>query len=124
MRFLPRKLLTAGLLAIYGGIAVLGYGLHEFAPAHHHGAVAEFVCHGDCGGHAHQHLATSGKSLTSSHECEICVFLDQLRSERPMLTAEVVWQHHVAAVYAATPRIIFQATPGLHVPRGPPILIG
>ena len=46
MRSLPRKLLTAGLLAIYGGIAVLGYGLHELSPpGHHHGPAASSVCH-------------------------------------------------------------------------------
>jgi hypothetical protein len=38
--------------------------------------------------------------------------------------AEVVWQYQVAAVNVETPRILNQATPGLHAPRGPPILLG
>jgi hypothetical protein len=129
MPSLPRKLLTAGLLAMYGGIAVLGYGLHELAPGHHHAATVDHLahdhCHGDCDGHAHEHSTTdSGRSLSSSHECEICIFLEQMRCERPTLTAEIVWQYQVAAVSVETPRIISQALPGLHTPRGPPIQIG
>lgn len=130
MPSLPRKLLTTGLLALYGGIAVLGYALHDLAPGHSHGASGECVAHdhshGACHSHSHNHAASSpsGKSISSSHECEICVFLDQIRSERPTSTAEVVWHHHVAAVVVQTPRIISQAIPGLHAPRGPPVFVG
>jgi len=134
MPSLPRKLLTAGLLAIYGGIAVLGYGLHELAPGHHHGPAGECVAHdhdhdhGDCSDdvcHSHDHaVSPSGKSISDSHECEICVFLDQIRSERPTLAADVVWYYQVAAVGVETPHILSQAVPGLHAPRGPPNQIG
>jgi hypothetical protein len=129
MRSFPRKLLTAGLLALYGGIAVLGYGLHDLAPGHVHGAAGEHVAHdhdhGACESHSHHHAAIpTGKSLTSSHECEICIFLSQMRSERPTFSAEVVWQFQVAAVAVETPCIVSQAICGLHAPRGPPIQIG
>jgi hypothetical protein len=134
MRSLPRKLLTAGLLALYGGIALLGYGLHDLAPGHVHGAAGECVAHdhdhgdhshGACESHSHHHAAIpTGKSLTSSHECEICIFLQQMRSERPTLTAEFVWQHLFAAVTIETPRIVLLAVPGLHAPRGPPMQFG
>ena len=129
MRSFPRKLLTAGLLALYGGIAVLGYGLHDLAPGHVHGAAGEHVAHdhdhGACESHSHHHAAIpTCKSLTSSHECEICIFLSQMRSERPTFSAEVVWQFQVAKVGIETPHILSQAIPGLHAPRGPPIQIG
>jgi hypothetical protein len=135
MRSFPRKLLTAGLLAIYGGIAVLGYGLHDLAPGQVHSAAGEHVAHdhghgdhshGAGDGHSHSHAASSpsGKSISDSHECEICIFLSQMRSERPTFSAEVVWQFQVAAVAVETPCIVSQAICGLHAPRGPPIQIG
>jgi hypothetical protein len=135
MPSLLRKLLTAGLLAIYSGIAVLGYGLHELAPGHHHGPAGECLAHdhghgghghGACESHSHSHAASSpcGESISDSHECEICVFLAQIRSERPTLATEIVWQYQVAAVDVETPRILSQAIPGLHAPRGPPNQIG
>jgi hypothetical protein len=135
MRTLPRKLLTAGLLAIYGGIAVVGYGLHDLAPGHHHGPAGECMAH-DHGHDGHSHDACDsllhrraasspcGESISDSHECEICLFLAQIRSERPTLAAEVVWQFQVAAVTVDTPHILSQAVAGLHAPRGPPILVG
>ena len=121
MRRIPHQLVTGVLLAIYGGIAVLGYGLHELVPEdahhHHHGLAA---VHQDAGPTA---FRTSG-SVVDDHDCAICVFLDQARSDRPQVAASIIWQHLVAAIEVVVPRITSQATPIFHAPRGPPAFIG
>ena len=133
MLFFSRKLLTAGLAAYYGGIALLGYGLHELSPAHNHGASGTVVTHAHshshCVGHSHRHThapktpAPGVPGISDSHECEICVFLDQLRGERPQLAVAIHWQHFTVEVVSSTPEDFSQAILGLHSPRGPPGLI-
>lgn len=126
MRNLGRKLLTATLTALYGGIALLGYGLHELAPHHHHHPAAPAHSHAGCT-HAHHHRhapppATPG--FSDSHECEVCAFLDQHQSDRPQLAVEVAWQPTITAVAAATPQFSPITSIGLAAPRGPPALAG
>jgi hypothetical protein len=129
MRYLPQKLMTLGLLAVYGSIAVLGHGLHEFSSAHHH---HHHVAAGQCAGHQHDHChghsraaaPAAQNSLADSHDCEICVFLDQIRSDQPQLCAEIDWQPFAVDVPCAAPRNHSQAPAGLHVARGPPALFG
>ena len=90
MRRIPHQLVTGLLLAIYGGIAVLGYGLHELAPDdahhHHHGLAA---AHQEPGPLAFR----SGGSVDDDHDCDICAFLDQARSDRPQVATSIIWQH-------------------------------
>jgi hypothetical protein len=136
MRIIGRKLLTAGLVALYGGISLLGYGLHELAPAHHHHAELGHSAHAcqHCSGHEHcdpaanddlaAESAAIGNAAHDSHECEICVFLAQMRSEQPLVVAEIAWQHFVADAVIVAPRIASQTILGLHIPRGPPTLVG
>jgi len=120
------------LLSLYGGVALLGYGLHELSAVdhHHHGHTAHAGPHhhhhdGPCSKHHHhQALADSLAWLGPVHDCPVCEFLDQVRSERPAVIAGVVWQHFVAAVSVTTPRFSAEPILGLHVPRGPPVLAG
>ena len=134
MRRFGRKLLTVGLVALYGGISLLGYGLHELAPAHHHGSLSQVAahdhchgdhCHGDHADHDDRHgPATTSATLCDSHECDVCVFLAQMRSERPLVVAGVGWQYFVGDAVIVAPRIASQTILGLHIPRGPPTLVG
>ena len=121
MRRIPHQLVTGLLLAIYGGIAVLGYGLHELAPEdahHHHHGLA--VAHQESGPPAFR----SGGSADDDHDCDICVFLDQARSDRPQVATSIIWQRFVAAIDVVAPRISSQTTHVSHAPRGPPAYIG
>jgi hypothetical protein len=121
MRQLPKQLVTGVLLAIYGGIALLGYGLHDLVPEeahhHHHGLTAA--------DHEPGPLAfRSGGSVDDDQDCDICIFLDQTRSDKPQVVASIIWQHLVAAVDVVVPRVSSQATLVAHAPRGPPAFIG
>ena len=121
MRRIPHQLVTGLLLAIYGGIAVLGYGLHELVPedAHHHHHGLE-VAHQES-----EPLAfRSGGAADDDHDCDICVFLDQARSDRPQVAASIIWQHLIAAIDVVAPRVSSQTTLVSHAPRGPPTFIG
>ncbi|HEY4231816.1 MAG TPA: hypothetical protein VGM76_00175 [Lacipirellulaceae bacterium] len=120
MRRIPHQFLTGLLLAIYGGISLLGYGLHELVPedAHHHHGLP--LAHQGSGPPAFK----TGGSVDDDHDCDICVFLDQARSAQPQIQTAIVWQHLVAAVEIAAPRITSQTTELSHAPRGPPIILG
>jgi hypothetical protein len=120
MRRLPQTLVTGLLLAIYGGIAVLGYGLHDLAPEdahHHHHRFA--ATHQESG----SPIFRTG-SVDDDHDCDICVFLDQARGERPQIATGIIWQHLVAAIEFVVPRVSSQTTLVSHAPRGPPTFIG
>jgi hypothetical protein len=121
MRRLPHQLVTGLLLAIYGGIAVLGYGLHELVPEdghHHHFALA-------AGEHADEAPAfRAGSGIDDDHDCDICVFLDQARSAQPQVQAAIIWQPLVAAVEIEAPRLTSQTKLVSHAPRGPPAFVG
>ena len=162
MRFLSRKLLTLALVASYGGIALVGQGLHYLAPhaGHHHGLQVVECSHEDGDGHHHHHghvhghhshtqaghdhhacvmkpsaradgcaghecgkndglVLASSRCDTHSHLCEICAFLLQLRSERPVLASAVSQPLAEAAV--CVPTLLYTPTSlGLHRLRGPP----
>lgn len=126
MHFSWRKLVTHGLLAVYGGIALLGFGLHELSPVdqlHHVAATCSAHAHSHCAGHSHDaSRAPAGLALTDAHECEICVFLAHFCSERPQLAAAIDWQQLVAAVAEIAPRCDSPTILGLAAPRGPPVL--
>jgi hypothetical protein len=120
MRRIPHQLVTGVLLAIYGGIAVLGYGLHELVPEdahHHHGLAAQHP------GSAPTAVRTGG-DVDDDHDCDICVFLDQARSIQPQIQSAIVWHQLVAAIELVAPRLASQSTELSHAPRGPPVLIG
>jgi hypothetical protein len=144
MKLAARKLLTLALLATYGGVALLGQGLHVLAPhaGHHHGLeVVGCSIHGD--EHFHHHhdakcdhdhgpaehadaergsgpVITSSECAAHSHLCEICAFLLQLRSERAVLTAAVDWQPVAVAAVSLPQRFYTPTLFGPHAPRGPP----
>jgi hypothetical protein len=136
MAFYGRKLLTACLLAYYGGIALVGHGLHELSGAncHHPPVAARPVAshphphhqHGACAGHHHHHRAPApaGDTAGDGHNCEICEFLAQLRGEVPQLAAAEFTEHLVVAAVAASPPFLAPIAIGLHAPRGPPALVG
>jgi hypothetical protein len=148
MKSAVRKILSLALLAAYGGIALLGQGLHVLAPhaGHHHGLeVIRCSIHGD--EHFHDHhdaecdhdhgpagpaevehggglVVTSSECAAESHLCEICAFLFQLRSDRSVLTAAVDWQPVAVAAVSLPQRSYTPTIVGPHAPRGPPVLIG
>jgi hypothetical protein len=146
MRLFPRKLVTCLLLAVYGGISLLGHGLHELAPGHgHHHGLAVVTCavhshghgHGECSLGHHQHgsghndgtaagplTVQSGGCAEQSQLCDVCVFLAQMRSGQPQLLTGAVWQHLVSAVAVRVPLLSYQTALRLHAPRGPPALLG
>jgi hypothetical protein len=119
MRRIPQKLVARLLVALYGGIALLGYGLHELAPAedHHHHALGLAVA--DAGP-----LSVRSGHIDADHDCDICAFLDQARGDQPQVATGIVWQHVVAAVEVVTPPIVSQTAEFSHVPRGPPTHLG
>lgn len=112
-------------MALYGGIAVVGYGLHDLSPAHQHGsATGQVHAHATCTHHhSHSHAPVPDRpGWSDAHECDICILLDQLRSDAPQLAAVDHWQPLIAVV-APVPALRISAFPlGLHVPRGPPAL--
>jgi hypothetical protein len=120
MRRNPHQLLTGILLAIYGSISLLGYGLHELVPdgAHHHHGLAALQQ-----GSGPPAVRTGG-SVDDDHDCDICVFLDQARSVQPQVQSAIVWHHLVAAVEIVAPRLSPQSTELSHAPRGPPTNLG
>lgn len=134
MRGLSRQLLSALLLAIYGSISLMGYGLHELAShSHHDGGMMVTECRHHCH-HEHEHEDDAATSIAGpvfrtggcpgeSHVCDVCLLLEQMRSEWPQVQAAVLCQHVVAIVAAAAPRIDSQTTPGLHSARGPPAIL-
>jgi hypothetical protein len=128
MRFSAGKLLTSLLLALYGSVSLLGYGLHEIAGVHHHDhgvpAVAAQVGHHHHHGPCSHHHGPAGGSLTHAHDCEICVFLDQVRSEVPQLATAEFTEQLIADAVVAAPRVFSETAIGLHAPRGPPALVG
>ena len=111
MRTNARKLLSHLLVALYGSVSLLGYGLHELAPetGHHHGLARRGI-HAIT---AIQAMSTSHLqrdstgSAEDAHDCDVCVFLDQLRSEQPQVHAAVVWHEFVSAVADAQAAIHF-----------------
>jgi hypothetical protein len=127
VRFSGRKLLILSLLALYGGVSLLGYGLHELSPAHQHAhstGTPHPHSHAGCSHHHHAHPPVPDRAgLSDAHDCDICQLLDQLRSELPQIAAMDSWQllrTEIPAVLAIQP---FKSPAGLPVPRGPPTLV-
>jgi hypothetical protein len=128
MRHIGRQLMTASLLAIYGSIALVGYGLHELSPAHSHGSVAGDIhshSHAHCSHHHHHSHAPvpDRPGCSDAQDCDICVFLDQVRSDSLQLVAIDAWQPFVADVAAYGMLRISEPLLGLYDSRGPPVLI-
>jgi hypothetical protein len=124
MRNTGRKLLTMGLAALYSGIALLGYGLHELAPHHHHHPAAQAHSHAGCTHTRHHAPLPETPGFSDSHECEVCAFLDQLQSDRPQLAADITWQPTISATVEVAPQVHAITSLGPAAPRGPPALIG
>lgn len=123
-----RKLLTASLLAIYSCIALVGYGLHELSPAHRHGNAPGEVhahSHARCTHHHHHSHAPVPErpGCSDAHECDICVFLDQVRSDSLQLVAIDAWQPFVSDIAIVQVLRISEPVLGLYDSRGPPSLI-
>ncbi len=146
MRSIHRQLVCGTLLALYGVISLLGHGLHWLSPEerHHHGRQVGHCEHDHVGhahhhhGHAHHHHAqaplkradrdrpqgfAATECATLAHDCDICTFLLQARSERPQLATTIVWHQVVAAALAAVQRSYSPISLGPHAARGPPSLL-
>jgi hypothetical protein len=125
-----RKLLVATFTVLYGGVAILGYGLHELSPAHLHGHVhADASGHGHahshCGHHHHSHShvpQSNSAGWSDAHECEICLLLSQTLSDSPSVVAVDWWQPCVAPVLTFGSETPSDPSLTLHAPRGPPVV--
>jgi hypothetical protein len=125
-----RKLLTAAFTALYGGVAILGYGLHELSPAHSHAHVhahrsADGLAHAHCGHHhfAHDPAAQPvAAGWSDAHECEICLLLSQMLSDAPSVVTLDWWQPCVAPAAQLCSESPSGPVLTLHAPRGPPIV--
>jgi hypothetical protein len=127
MRNLGQKLLSFSLLALYGGIALLGHGLHEFAPHHHADVASHSHAHPGCS-HAHHHHhhapAPETPGVTDHHDCEVCALLDQHRGEQPSVATEIASQPLVTQAVTITPQTTGVIPLGPTAPRGPPAFAG
>jgi hypothetical protein len=136
------------LIVAYGGISILGHGLHWLAveDGHHHGLeIVRCTIHGDGHHHAHAHdhatdhcdshdssnrgsknhdalCVTAGGCVVHSHKCEICAFLALASGSRPTLNEIVLGQHLVGSTALAQQLPYFSTLLGWHTPRGPPFL--
>jgi hypothetical protein len=139
-----RRILSYVLLAIYGGISILGDGLHLLTheAGHHHGL--NVVCraihghadadHDNChnpecsfsdvaeyGSSSADKVVTASGCASDSHVCEACAFLSQALSQPAEVAAPIDWQPLVVAA-ASRPESIYSPTSvGPHAPRGPPL---
>jgi hypothetical protein len=144
MRPIYRQLITVTLLALYGAVGLLGHGLHLLSGEDHHHIGRHVVRCSDHGeehshhhhhhaDHRHHHPATAdeaerdtGLGMASSdcvphcHDCQICAFLLQVRSEQPTVVTVVFSTQVVGAVPAALQRSYLPISVGPHAPRGPP----
>jgi hypothetical protein len=133
MKFTSRQLVTCLLVAVYGGVSVLGEALHLLSPhdGHHHGF--EVVhCKGQSASHEHDsHHGlgdNDGTTVVASHEgecdshlCSVCTLLFQARSAAPQLPTEIfVWQHAVAAAMCPPQQSYIAVILGPHSARAPP----
>jgi hypothetical protein len=139
-----RRFLSYLLLAIYGGISILGDGLHLLTheAGHHHGLyVACYVAHGHADadhGNCHDpgcsasdvadyYLSSSERGVAASdcancsHVCEACAFLGQALSQPAELAAPIDWQPLVVAAASRPQPIYSPGSLGPHAPRGPPL---
>jgi hypothetical protein len=146
-KFVICSLLTAyGAVALLGhGLHWLslderhhhGFHLAHAAPsaeshAHHHHA-GSHGHHNHHGTH-HQHCSPAADcdretpfeiaaidEFNHAHDCDICSFLLQIRSERPQVAAVIVCHSIVAAVPGTVQRSYSPVTLGPHAARGPPL---
>jgi hypothetical protein len=142
-----RNIVAFALIAAYGGISLLGHGLHWLVPenGHHHGhEIVRCAVHGSEHHHGHAHHAdescpqhgatlcetqhdespsvTAGDYIAHSHNCEICAFLALASGERPQICALFIAQHVAGSVPLSEQLAHSSATFGWHSPRGPPCL--
>jgi hypothetical protein len=143
-----RQIVTILLIAAYGGISILGHGLHWLAAhdGHHHGLeIVRCSIHGDGHHHAHAHdhgsqhcdshktptvgsrnddalCLTAGGCIAHSHQCEFCAFLTLASGNRPTLIEIALGQHLVGSAALAEQLPYVSTRLGWHPPRGPPSL--
>jgi hypothetical protein len=134
-----RKLLTYAITAVYGGLSLLGQGLHLLSEEHgphfggnvvecesHHGSHDAAACILNLAGplEAEQsgvpQLRANG-CVTYSHACEVCEFLAQARSLPPQLAAAIERPHVAIIAPCVPPSFSALINLGPHAPRGPPI---
>jgi hypothetical protein len=140
MRCVCRRLLISALLVMYTGISLVGHGLHWLSSAdhHHHGLSA--VCspdrvhsHNDCVHHGHNsaHVVdadgqtrpsvAASAGVSECHDCDICAFLFQARSQSPQVAMIVSSQPVIAALAIPLHDFYSPTSLGPHAPRGPPL---
>jgi hypothetical protein len=122
------KLLIFSLLALYGGVALLGYGLHELSPAHQHAhanSTPHEHSHAGCSHHHHQSPAPIPDlpGWSDSHDCDICQLLDQMRGELPQIASVEVWRPLATDLSAVDVLSPTTEMCGFAAPRGPPAVI-
>lgn len=138
-----RRFLSCVLLAIYGGISVLGDGLHLLTheAGHHHGLhvicrsihghadALHNACHDpECSAsvEAGYYLSFADSVVTASacagesHVCEACAFLSQALSQPAEVAAPIGWKPLVVAIAKSSRPIYSPESLGPHAPRGPP----
>ena len=137
-----RNLVAFAVIAAYGGISLLGHGLHWLLPedGHHHGhEIVRCAVHGSDHHHGHHHhtdesctqqgatlcetqhdeslSVTAGGCIAHSHDCEICAFLALASSERPQISTLFIAQHLTGSAPLAEGPAYSSATLGWHSPR-------
>ena len=133
------------MLALYTGVTLLGHGLHWLSSEkhHHHGlGMAGCATHGPADSHSHcshhhdathspadqacgdQHVGVAASDcVTDAHDCDICTFLLQVRSEPPRVTATVIRPHIVTAAPVDWHCFYSPISVGSHAARGPPLVL-
>ena len=144
-----RRFLSGAIAAIYGCISLLGPGLHMLSGGdglhvgsqvvecaehdHHHSHH-----HDDCELHEHGEHATTAHTASRSssseiasqacdmhaHDCDVCQFLGQTRSQTPAMAAAISRPLAVASWPSITQDHLSAAPLGPQAPRGPPCVRG
>jgi hypothetical protein len=148
MSIISRQIVAIVVIAAYGGISILGHGLHWLAveEGHHHGLeVVRCSVHGDEPHHAHTHnsgsghcsshktpscegdddatlFVTAGGCIAHSHQCQICAFLALVSGSRPSMSEIATGQQAIGSTALVAQLTYFSSLPGWHTPRGPPSL--
>jgi hypothetical protein len=143
MRSPLQSLLTCLLAAVYGGLALLGPGLHLFLSDHGQHEDSDFVA---CATHASHneahwkdHLARLSHSMaeafdqagepavhatncvSESHACPVCHFVASARGVPPRLAPDAARPHVNAIVLCASQRFSTPIYLGPQAPRAPPL---
>jgi hypothetical protein len=147
MANIRRQVVAIVLIAAYGGISILGHGLHLLAveDCYHQGLeVVRCSVHGAGHHHGHTHDdgsehcgshntpsseseddtlgVTAGGCVAHSHQCEICAFLALVTGSRPNISEIAIGQQVIGSTLLVEQLSNLTALPGPHTPRGPPAI--